>query len=458
MFPLFTLLVDPFGLAEAGSPYAVSYVYVFWPKLVVVTCTVALALSGGLLLRVPPPPHAVRMLLLTLLAFMLLLGGTHWLARNTLPTPDELWMGAVERADGLLWQGLWLSLLPLFAWIMPTLFQSQKALRALHLFWGMAVVGTFLWTALQTAGIEPTRWVYSGFQTSMPAAGLGHQAQTGFIASVAWVVTLILVTERQVGRLGYFCLICGAATTSLSMGRTGIITGLLGTGLYGLMLILRRVNWWEKKRYLFSCVLIFMSLVAATLLSNTIDRADTIRQAASGQDASFNHRLLLWKAGVQVVKEYPLLGQHSTTVNDMIWPRLNKGEVRELLTEYGDRQAILTGHYSFKNNVLAIEKDRGKSSVQMVDWDKFHNNYLEIATRSGLITLILYLTFILILFLRLWTDTSVYSRTGAIVLLMFSTYGLVWFSTPTADPLIFALLGLSLAATAQDHKKFVAKL
>ncbi len=198
------------------------------------------------------------------------------------------------------------------------------------------------------------------------SATLGNSAYLGafMLFGMAVASLLLLKTQNKILKIFYFFAVLLQVFILVLTGTRGAYVGLV-FGLLAVSILYIFLSPIKKTRYISAGALIFMVVGAVILLSNT--NAPVIRNNKylyrfshfSFQDATWNTRLISWKAGWQGFQEKPILG-------------VGSGNYAYFFDKY-----FTPSFYTF--------------TAQQTYFDHAHNTIVDIAVTSGIIGLLSYL-------------------------------------------------------------------
>lgn len=452
LLPLFTLAVNPLGLLAPLPPGTDYYIYSLWPKQGVLALLFCLGLLGALLAAAVDRLEALRHFAYLwripgplLLLFLTWYWGANLYQAAPYQNSYEIWQGQIIHGDGLIWTTLWLLLMPLGSLMFRPFLLSKRAVA------GVVVCAFALgagWVFLNRFGIEPTVLFNPNMKVRDVMAGFGNRSWAGFIFGLFYLSFFIALLSGKFNRGAMLPLIFLATlVVTMTGGRMGLVSTFAAL-LVCLTVMIRQRGWPAISKQL--ALPLALTLIAGTL-SYTTGLANTQRLtglAHFSTDGGFTHRLIPWKAGLRVMAQHPLWGEHSTTTGSLVWRNITPEETKELLTEFAPRKVIEEGHYNFSDGSLAIIDDINKTvDVSSVQFSRFHNQYIELGVRGGIFLPLLYLTLMLLLLRSLLLGNHLVALYGGAILIAYLFFNLTWFTGPIVEPFVFSLIGIGLSFT-----------
>ena len=355
--------------------------------------------------------------------------------------PEAPALGSAMRADGTLMQVSWFALALVSAELARApQFNARVMIRMLSL----GSVMTAAWVLLQSVGADPfTMLSRKHFHFDLPAGAFGHSA----VAEAYLAVCLIVLAGVWLGnnRLGWAqAVVAGsiAAGMAAAGGRAGAL-GFLASALLLAVMVLR------SKRGLRALVVLAIGIGAGGLAGFLVSphahsKASESVAALSGNDMSLSHRLIAWRVGASVISAHPLFGIGPDSFSYVLWQYATPAEQRALLREsIGFVPA--SGSYTISGNaVVYSDPSSGKTVARILNWDKAHDYYLDIALATGIPSLVFFLGYLGLLLWELLRSGETLARGIGLGLLTFAVWGTAWFYTVSLDPIIWGLVGVGI--------------
>lgn len=361
------------------------------------------------------------------------------------------WLGSRVRYDGVVFQVMWWSLIPITYSIARA--TSSLGKRVVLAPATVAAVLIAFWTTLESYGFEPLSLLSAQVSASSngnAAASLGHQALVSIYLSFLAMVWSVLF----VGRCASFKRGDGGART---LGAISVITvlwmGAFGSGgrsgvyaAVGMWVVF--VVWTLARRGgrsgTFRRVAAISSVIVLTGLSigftNHHVQAKTSATVTGGK--SFAHRLITWQVGTRAVGQRPWIGYGPDAFAYEIWKFASDSQARELLTEAVPRQYLASAK-RVGEGVVYVDGNR-KIHMFRLNYDKTHNYLIELAFASGLPAALAFLALVISGGLRLARSRDPFARAIVWGFLVFFIAVQAWFYTLPLDPLIWGWFGVGL--------------
>lgn len=451
LLPIFTLAVNPIGLLDPLPPGTEYYIYSLWPKQIILATLFCLGIMGSLLSYLINKRETLIIITslwsisgLLWLTFLTLYWSAHLYQIMPYQTNYEIWYGQIIHGDGLIWTTIWWLLLPLGSLMFRPFLVSKRAVIGIVI---SAFVLGAVWIFLNRLGIEPTALLNPNIKVRDIMAGFGNRSWAGFIFGLFYLCFFVTLLSNKFGHNAALLPFIFLATLVVTMtgGRMGLVSTAAAL-LVCIGVITRQRGWQPVCKQL---VLPLAVTLAAGITSYTTGLANPQRLtglAHFSTDGGFTHRLIPWKAGLRVMAQHPLWGEHSTDTGKLVWRNITPEETKELLTEFAPREVIEKGNYKFSDGSLAIVDDIKKTvNVSSVQFSRFHNQYIELGVRGGILLPLVYLALMLSLLRPLITSQHLVAVFAGSVIIAYLFFNLTWFTGPIVEPFVFALIGIGLS-------------
>lgn len=457
-FLLFALVLEPlafdpayFWTASAPSPMD----RLLLPKVLVLAATVAIGVLVWLLgspdIRLSNISRHLRRapasLVLAWLSIAAILVSTLF---ATSPLALAL-TGSNYRLDGALVTGMWLALVPLAFGVIRRLGNTTTWL-------GYAAVSLFLITAyllIQAYGFEPMSLINHAMARTPPhvSATLGSASVASiFVGTGVLVFGVLSVAGAQGSRRNLWtamAVLCSAGVAAAG-GRAAQLS--LAVAWLVLAILVVRTRRTLLRRMLGVSVLALVAFgVVGLTTTYGLMKLNTYSAVAAGDNGSFNHRLITWRAGIAAIAERPLFGYGADQAAKTLWQHVTPAEERRLFTEFirADEVPSAIRH----GEILVYKSDTtGTQKVVRMNYDKAHDYFIDLGLANGLIALALFLAMVAALSWQLWRSGSMIALAAGVVIAYYLFAGLAWFGTVNVDPFVWAIAGIGLAAALESRQ------
>ncbi|WP_027481937.1 O-antigen ligase family protein [Deinococcus pimensis] len=435
LFVVHVLILDPFSIRAPLPPGVAPYMYGLYPKLVTLTATVAVGglLLAGAFLRGWRPPRRHRGDLLWGSYGVL----TLWVLAAALLRRDDPFLtfhGPVSRADGVAVQLLWFALAPL-TYLVATVrrLDPRAALTALFVGGGINAA----WMLVQSLGVEPMSLLNDAIRAAQPSGGLGNRGPAS--AYVGVLLTFLLLNSASprpllpVAARVPLLLLLGAALAAAPTRTTWLVLPallLVWCAAQGL-----RSSWTPVRRVLPAAAVALLGFVLFVSLPASRDRTDLV---TARTDGSLEYRLLAARVALRVVADEPAIGHGAGGFKTQFWTHATPEEAGAML-----RLARVSKE---GNSYSQLENGRRVYlALDQIGNDKVHNYLADYAVESGLPAALALVVFLVLALKRALDGSGTLAAQLAWALLVYFGCGLTWFAMPTVEPVVWALLGLTLA-------------
>ncbi len=453
-FILFPLALDPVTLIDPIPPGTELYIYVLWPKLAILAVLFTfLVVTASLNLSQFKKDETARRTLAFVSAplciFLTLYIISNAVVRNEYLTSYEVIFGQVIHGDGLVPTIVWWLLIPT---TMVAFYRTRVTWRSVMVILMVSLLICAVWSLLGTFNFNPVKWINPMLNAQNANAGFGNRSWAGYLFGTYYILLYSFLNRAGLPRLfytlGFPLLLLNAFVISITGGRVALAIVTTVTLLH-LALTIRK----QRPPSLF--VVTTLLTVVAMFAGYRSGLADVERLTGIAHfqsDGGFTHRLIPWKAGLREIRRHPLTGNHSERTEAIIWKNLNPDETKELLTEFAPREVIFGGYYKFKDGYLQFIDEATKTvNINKVNFTRFHNQYIEITVRGGLVTLASYVALLAALGITFVRFRNQYGVAGLLLLICYATYNMVWFTSPVVEPFILFLIGLTLSYGLSGH-------
>lgn len=313
--------------------------------------------------------------------------------------------GSNERLDGALVTALWLALVPLSFAVLRRIPDRRTWVH--YTAFSFFIISAYL--LVQAYGVEPLALANPALTRApdMVAATLGHPSLAGIFEGIGVLFFGILFVSgagmRERTLWGAMAVACsaGAAAAGGRAGQVGIVVAWLA--LASIVVV--------RRRDLLRPMLVISALALGAFVAvgftapYGFKKLDSYTTVAAGDNASFNHRLITWRAGVAAIAGRPVFGYGADQAADTVWKHVSPAEERKLYTEFirPDEVASATRH----GRILTYKQSKtGKNAFVRMNYDKAHDYFIDLGLANGLVALGLFLAMVGALLWRLWRSGS----------------------------------------------------
>lgn len=425
------------------------------PKVLVLAATVALGVLVWLLgspdIRLASLGRHVRRapasLVLAWLAIAALVVSTVF---ATSPLALAL-TGSNYRLDGALVTGMWLALVPLTFAVMRRL--RNKTAWLGYAAFSLALISAYL--LVQAYGLEPLSFINHALARTPPtvSATLGHASLASIFVGTGVLVFGILSVAgapgSRRGLWGALAVLCSASVAAAG-GRAGQVALATAWVALAILVVLKRRTLVRPLVVVSLLSVVAFGIVGVTSVHGR-GKLVSYSSVAAGDNASFNHRLITWRAGIAAIAERPLFGYGADQAAETLWQHVTPAEERRLYTGFINADEVPS---AVRNGQILIYKNdvTGKQSFLRMNYDKAHNYFIDLGLANGLVALALFLAMVIVLLRRLWRSGSVVALAAGVVVAYYLLAGMAWFGTVNVDPFVWTLAGIGLAAAFESTR------
>lgn len=439
------LAFDPRYLWSVAAPSLVNRLLL--PKVLVLCATVAVGVltwlvgspevqlrTLGRFLRTSP-----RTLVLTWLTIGAVVLSAFF---ATIPLALAL-TGSNARLDGALITAMWLALLPLTFAVVNRLKSAEAALP----YAAIAFVVVTAYLLSEAYGLDPLSLVNPNILPTprLVAATMGHPSIASLFEGIGIVLFGLLFLLTPIGGKRFIwavvAILCSAGIGAAG-GRAAQV-GVAATWLAFFIVVLKDHRSLLRSLLVISVFAAGAFGIGALTTGYGVEKLATYDAVAAGDNASFNHRLITWRAGIAAIAERPAFGYGAGQAATTVWQHVTPAEERQLFTEFikPDEVASATRH----GKILTYKNDKtGKYAFLRMNYDKAHNYFIDLGLANGLIALALFMATMVLLLWRLLRSRSVVALAAGAAVVYYLIATLAWFPTVNVDPFMWAVAGLGL--------------
>ncbi len=364
-------------------------------------------------------------------------------------------LGNESRLDGLWVQALWYSLALLVAG-----FIQLKRVPFQHIFALLATGGIVasIFTLLQAYHMNPFASLTKGLEYP-PFGTFGHIDILGAYGSFALItLATFAIKSSKVTWWHIPSFVILPSAIVISSNRAAF----LAFGVIWVLVFITSLRHPSQRLK----ALVFTAIVTFTgsIVYFSLPRGDDVSlqpqfqatvRAVKGQDISLSSRFLYWREATRIIRDHPLVGISPDGFTSAFWEYLPEEDhkfVFKLLpipTEATNLQLNLS-HANTELPTVTYTKPDGTNRTVKFRLDMAHNYFLDMALSSGLIGLVLFLTFVFSGLWLMWKHASGTSLAIIAGTLTYGIFGLVWFPTLFIEPIIWGMFGVGIGTAILD--------
>lgn len=311
--------------------------------------------------------------------------------------------------------------------------------------WALAIVTILstLITVAEALGARPSSYLFQGVTLTIYQRGaLGSDALTaGFFVLLGSTGLAVLRHEPKVSRPVAFAWVVSATVgVALNPGKAGWLAGAVCLVLF--VALAHRGSRWANLRVLIALLAVF---IAAPMVAEQGARLIGTGGSPSTESSSLNTlhtRLILWKAGLRMFLERPVIGWGDDNYSLNAFDYLTRAEAGELCTRELHVNVPEGGHVETFGNVCIVADEHGEPIVfWTLEYAWPHNVIVQEAVSHGALGLLTLVASVVFFLIRVLRDNR--QALWSLPLLSYGVFLVAFFYVIPITPFFWIILGLA---------------